>query len=423
MLRAEAALARSQARLGLAPPGLADAIEGIAADDLDMGELGAGTALAGVPAIPFVKAVQARLPAALEPGFHKGSTTQDIVDTALVLQMRDGLDLVAAELDAILGALAALAKAHRVTPCVGRSYGQQAQPISFGFKVAVWAAGIAEVAAALPDLRARALRASLGGPAGTLSGLGEHGPEVADAFADELGLARSPVAWHTRRAGIAEAGFWLASLIGAMAKMASDVAHLASTEVGEVAEPHVPGRGGSSAMPHKRNPVSCTVILAAAAAAPGHVTTLLNAMPAQHERPAGLWHAEWHALPGLFGLASGTLAEARRLAEGLVVDPGRMLANLDATRGLLFADAVASRLAARIGRAAAHAAMERAADQVREFARPLREFAMQDDEIAGAISPAELDLAFDIRPAVAAAGLWVARVTDDIDRVRAILRT
>ena len=423
MLRAEAALARAGARFGLVPPDLADAIAGVAADDLDLDELGAGTALAGVPAIPFVKAVQARLPKALEPGFHKGSTTQDIVDTALVLQMRDGFDLIAAELDAILAALAGLAETHRETPCVGRSYGQQAQPLSFGFKVAVWAAGIAEVAGSLPDLRARGLRASLGGPAGTLSGLGEHGPEVADAFADELGLARSPVAWHTRRAGIAETGFWLASLIGALAKMATDVAHLASTEVGEVAEPHVPGRGGSSAMPHKRNPVSCTVILAAAAAAPGHVTTLLVAMPAQHERPAGLWHAEWHALPCLFGLASGALAEARRLAEGLVVDPARMLVNLDATRGLLFADAVASRLAATVGRGAAHAAMERAADRVREVARPLRDVVREDGEVVHAISPEELDLAFDIRPAAAAAGRWVTRVAGEIDRVRTALRT
>jgi 3-carboxy-cis,cis-muconate cycloisomerase len=188
---------------------------------------------------------------------------------------------------------------------------------------------------------------------------------VADAFAEELGLGAAPIAWHARRARMAEVGAWLAILIGALAKMAMDVAHLASTEVGEVAEPYVPGRGGSSAMPHKRNPVSSTVILAAHAGAPGHVTTLLTAMAAAHERPAGLWHAEWHALPQLFGLTSGALREARALAEGLEVDADRMRTNIDATRGLLFADAVAARLAPELGREAGHTLVEHAAGEVR----------------------------------------------------------
>src|SRR4029450_6441056 len=197
---------------------------------------------------------------------------------------------------------------------------------------AVWCTGVAEVAEQLPWLRERVLVASLAGPVGTLAGLGDKGRAVADAFGEELGLGTAPIAWHARRARMAETGALLAVLIGALAKMATDVAHLASTEVGEVAEPYVPGRGGSSAMPHKRNPVSSTVILAAQAAAPGHVMTLLNAMAAAHERPAGLWHAEWHALPQLFGLASGSLREARGLAEGLGIDADRMRRNLDATQ-------------------------------------------------------------------------------------------
>ncbi len=175
------------------------------------------------------------------------------------------------------------------------------------------------------------LTASLGGPVGTLAGLGPDGPAIAARFAAECGLGGDPVAWHTRRSRIAETGTWLARLMGSLAKLATDVVALAATEVGEVAEPHVPGRGGSSAMPHKRNPVGATVILAAFAAARGHAATLLDAMPAAHERPAGPWHAEWHALPQLFGLASGALREARALAEGLTVDAGRMRANLDLT--------------------------------------------------------------------------------------------
>ena len=427
MLEAEAALARAESRFGIVPPGLAAAIAAIDPASLDIAGLGAATALAGVPTIPFVKAVQARLPKELEASFHKGATTQDILDTALVLQMRRGLALLAADLDPALAGLMRLAVAHRGTGCVGRSYGQQALPLAFGYRVAVWAAGIGEAAERLPDIARRCLRASLGGPVGTLSGLGKAGPAVADAFAEALGLVRSPIAWHARRAAMVEIGTWLAILIGALAKMATDVAHLASTEVGEVAEPHVPGRGGSSAMPHKRNPVSSTVILAAHAAAPGFVTMLLTAMAIQDERPAGLWHAEWHALPGLFGLASGALAEARRLAEGLEVDADRMQANLGRTKGLLYADAVASRLAPKLGRGEAHARLEAAADRVRESGRTLREvlgdMLGENPDVAAALAPEDLDAAFDPGPAVAASAAWIDRVTPEIERIRAALET
>jgi 3-carboxy-cis,cis-muconate cycloisomerase len=418
MLEAEAALARAQARFGLAPPALAAAIEGIAAASLDLDDLGAATALAGVPAIPFVKAVQARLPGDLEPFFHKGSTSQDIVDTGLVLQMRRGLDLLLEDLDGSLEALAALAEQHRATPCVGRTYGQHAQPTSFGYKAAVWAAGLAEVAAALPRLRTTALRASLGGPVGTLAGLGERGLEVADAFAAELDLAPAPISWHTRRAGLVELGLWLATLMGALAKMAADIVHLASTEVGEVREPHAPGRGGSSAMPHKRNPVSATVILAAHGTTPGFATTLLSAMAAAGERPAGPWHAEWHALPSLFGLASGALSEAHKLARGLEVDPARMATNLAATRGLLFADAAAARLAPDMGRQQAYSLVEAACDRVRQSGDPLRDVLAADP----ACRALDIRAVFDAGPAVQAACGWVDRAIAEVARVRAELR-
>ncbi|MDB5559782.1 MAG: fumarate lyase, partial [Enterovirga sp.] len=385
---------------------------------LDLAELGRATALAGVPTIPFVAAVRKRLPPELEPAFHKGATTQDILDTALVLQLVQAFDLIARELDAILSGLARLAAEHRGTPCVARTYRQQAQPTSFGFKVAVWAAGVAEVAAELPNLRRRVLRVSLAGPVGTLASLRDKGPEVADGVAAELGLAASPIAWHTRRAGIAGAGAWLATLIGSLAKMATDIVDLAATEVGEVAEPHLPGRGGSSAMPHKRNPVSATVILAAHGAAPGFAAMLFSAMASEHERPAGAWHAEWHLLPSLFGLASGALAEARRLAEGLVPDPARMRANLDATQGLLFADAVAAKLAGTIGGSAAHETLEHAAAQVRASGRSLRAVLAEDPMVASALSAAELDAAFDPMPSVAAAGPWVDRALAEINHVR-----
>ena len=411
MLRMEAALARAQAGLGLVPDTLAPAIEAISPDDLDLEALGHGTALAGVPTIPFVKAVQARLPPALEPSLHKGATTQDVVDTALVLQMREAFDLIEAELFAIIEGLSRLAAEHRDTPCAGRTYGQHAAPITFGFKVAVWLTGISETAAQLPWLRQRVLVASLGGPVGTLAGLGENGALVVDAFAQELGLGTTPLAWHALRARMVETGSWLSTLIGALAKMAADVAHLTSTEVGEVAEPYVPGRGGSSAMPHKRNPVSSTVILAAQAAAKGHLVTLFDAMAVAHERSAGLWHGEWHALPALFGLASGALHEARSLAEGLAVDPDQMRANLDLTRGLLFADAAAARLAPQIGREEAHRLVERAAGEVRRTGEELQ-------AVLTRLAPIPLEDAFDFRPAIEMSGVWVDRALAEAASIR-----
>lgn len=407
MLQAEAALARAEARHGVAPEALADAIEAISVDELDLAALGAGTAVAGIPTIPFLAALRRRLPKELEPAFHRGATTQDIVDTALVLLMRNALALIGDDLAATVEGLARLAKDHRTTPCIGRTLGQHAAPITFGFKAAVWMTGVAEIAAELPWIRKRVLVASLGGPVGTLAGLGETGPAVLDAFAEELRLGTTPISWHTRRARMVEAGSWLATLIGALAKLATDVAHLASTEVGEVAEPHIPGRGGSSAMPHKRNPVNSTVILAAHAAAKGHVAILLDAMAAAHERPAGLWHGEWHALPQLFGLVSGALREAKALAEGLVVNVTRMRGNIDLTRGLIFADAAGTALAPTLGGEAAHRLVAEAADRVRTTDASLPQVLR---DLLGPAAPGQaLARAFDLSPSVEAAARWVDR--------------
>ncbi len=419
MLEVETALARAQAQTGDAPAELAEALAAISPEDLDLDTLGRETALAGVPVIPFVKAVRALLPASVEPHFHKGTTTQDIADTALALQMRRGLALVADDLGAILHGFSQIAVRHAGTVCAGRSYGQHAAPVTFGYKVAVWNAGIAEVASRAPDVASRILVASLGGPVGTLAGMGERRMAISAAFARALGLAEAPIAPHTRRAPVAEAGHWLAMLLGALARAAGDIAHLASTEVRELAEPHEPGRGGSSAMPHKRNPVSCTVILAAASAARGLTIPLLDAMVSAHERPAGAWHAEWHALPQLFGLASGALREARVLANGLVVDEARMAANLDATRGLLFADAVAARLAPTLGAAAAQAMVSQAADTVRLGSRHLREVLLSDHAVRADL----LDEAFDEGPAIEAAAAWIPRVEILADETRRALKS
>ncbi|MEX0851702.1 MAG: adenylosuccinate lyase family protein [Bauldia sp.] len=412
MLRVEAALAEAEAAHGLVPKGLAIAIRRIRPDDLDIAELGRGTAAAAVPTIPFVKAVEARLPENLRGHLHRGATSQDIVDTALVLQMAAAFDLIAADLAATLNGLAGLTRRHRRTPQVGRTYGQHAAPITFGYTAALWLAGIADAARALPALRQRVLVASLDGPVGTLAGLGDRADAVRRSFAGELGLGVAPAPWHTLRARPAEAGAWLAGLIGALAKLATDVVHLTATEIGEVAEPHESGRGGSSAMPHKQNPVSATVILAAHGAAPGLAATLFASMAAAGERPAGAWQAEWHALTQLFGLASGALREARRLAEGLMVDKARMRANLDMTNGLLFAGAAAARLAPKLGREAAHRLVERAADQVRAGGASLQAVLADDPSIPQRLR-APLAAAFDMTPDIEAAAAVTDRVLAD----------
>ena len=406
-IEAEAALAEAEARHGLVPSALAATIRKLNVDDFDIAAIGARTADAGVPTIPFVKAAEAMLPEKLRGSFHKGATSQDIVDTALALQMAAAFELIAADLAAIIGGLAALAKKHRRTPQVGRTLGQHASPITFGFTAAVWLAGIAESAAELPALRQRALVASLGGPVGTLAGLGDAAPDVVRDFAAILDLGETPITWHTARGRIVAVAAWLTTLIGALAKIATDVVFLSATEVGEVNEAAAAGRGGSSAMPHKQNPVSATVILAAHTAAGGHLSALTAAMAAAGQRPAGAWQSEWLSLPPLFGLVSGALREARRLATTLVVHPERMQANLALTRGLLFADAVASRLAARLGREAAHEIVEAAATVVRDSGETLAAVLAANAAIPAALRT-EIAGAFDLKPAVDAA----ARQTD-----------
>ncbi len=264
-------------------------------------------------------------------------------------------------------------------------------------------------------LRARVLTASLAGPVGTLAGLGADGPAVADRFAAELGLGGAPIAWHTRRARMAELGCWLAQLIGALAKMATDVAHLASTEVGEVAEPYVPGRGGSSAMPHKRNPVSSTVILAAHAAAPGLAATLLGAMAAAHERPAGLWHAEWHALPPCSALPRAPCTRRGRWPRAWRWTPRACWPTSTSP-------------AACCSPTPPHPASPppwAAGRRTRRWnTRPPRCAAAATACKPCSTAPApgaDLSAAFDLAPAVAAAGPWVDRAVADAARVRKAL--
>jgi 3-carboxy-cis,cis-muconate cycloisomerase len=410
MIEVEVAIARGQAELGIVPEHLADALSQLTPDDFDMDALVRGTMLSAVPVIPFVKALGSKLAADLEPHVHKGATTQDVFDTADTLLFRRAWDVLKPDIAATLKGLAALARRHAETPMAGRTYGQHAATITFGHRAAGWAAGMVDALDALMPAIDRAMVVSYAGPVGTLAAFEERGPEVRDAFAAELKLQTTDGSWHVLRARRAALGAGLAILIGAAAKMARDVADQVSTEVGELAEPHIAGRGGSSAMPHKRNPVSATVILAAANLSKSHAGVLLDAMVAGGERPAGTWMAEWAALPQLFGLASGVFVEARRLAEGLEVVPERMRANLDLTRGMISADAAAGVIAHHIGREAAHRKVEAAAARVRATGATLLDELLRDKEVAGAVDSESLALAFDWRPAIDAAALWTDRL-------------
>lgn len=407
MLKVEWALALAQTKNGLCPPGVAEALAALGPADFDLGALGQATALAGVPTIPFVNALRKKVPQACEPFVHKGATTQDVLDTALMVQAAQSMDNLVPQMIEVISALSQLASRHAQTPCVGRSYGQHAVPVSFGYKVAVWLSGMCDVVTPWPVLAPTILKASLAGPVGTLSGRSAAHSKAAQEYARLLGLHFDPVPWHVRRYPVTALAGFLTQLLGALAKMAEDIVHLSSTEVAEVSEPFIDGRGGSSAMPHKRNPVAATVMIAAFQAALGLQHSVVSGLAASHERPAGRWHGEWHALPQLFGLAAGALLEAKRLAEGMEVDANRMRANLDQTRGLIYADAVASALAVDLGASRAHHLIEQAAGTVRQSGRSLHDVVSEWSELPDSFKGDRLKSLFDPMPAVQAAALIV----------------
>jgi 3-carboxy-cis,cis-muconate cycloisomerase len=325
MLEVEAALARACAAEGLIPP---DAAERIAAacepSGFDLDELAREAARHATPVIPLVAALRSRLPAEDGPCVHLGATSQDVLDTAMMLIASRALGLLLEDARAAAAAAAALAERHRLTAMTGRTLLQQALPVSFGLRAAGWLAGLAEAIAALERVRAGGLAVQMGGPVGSRS------PAVAARVAAGLGLAEPPLPWHTERVRVASLAGALGSLCGVLGKIARDVTLLAQNEIGEVREGGDPDRGGSSAMAHKRNPAGAVSVLACTRRAPGLAATLLAAMEQEHERAAGAWQAEWGTLSELLALAASAAAWGRELLERLEVDPGRMAANLAA---------------------------------------------------------------------------------------------
>lgn len=414
MLDFEAGLARAQARLGVIPAAAAPAIAAKCQTALfDLDALAKGTAKGGNPAIPMVKQLTA-LVAADDPEaarfVHWGATSQDAMDTGLVLQLRALLELLDRELDRLVTALVHTTQEHRDTPLVARTWLQQALPTTLGVKAAGWLDALLRHRRRLAELRPRLLVLQLGGAAGTLAALDGRGPEVAAALAEELDLDLPDLPWHATRDRLVELGLWLGLLTGSLGKIGRDLSLLMQTEIGELFEPSAPGKGGSSTMPHKRNPVACAVLLAAAARAPGLVATLLGAMPQEHERGLGGWHAEWIALPELAVLAAGALGQAGDTLDGLEIDARRMRANLDLTKGLIMAEAVMMALGKAMGRLVAHERVEQACRTALSQGRHLHDVLAEDAEIVQRLGREGLARLFEPLGYVGAAGTFVDRV-------------
>src|SRR5438105_12229688 len=325
----EAALALVQARLGLIPQRAAEEIMAkCTLDTIDMIRLKSQTELIGYPVLPVVQQLVAACADHLGEYCHWGATTQDITDTATIMQIRQALALIEEDLTAISGHLADLARRYRDTPMAGRSNLQQAVPITFGYKVATWLSAIERHLQRLAELRPRVLVGEFGGAAGTLASLGSDGLTVQEGLMTELGLGQPEIAWHTARDRIAEVGCFLGLVTGTLGKIATDVKLLMQTEVSEVYEPYVKDRGSSSTMLQKRNPISCYYIDACVALVCHQVATWLTALDSQLDRSSGPWEIEWIAVPEIFLLTAGALQQARSLLAGLEVDAARMRANL-----------------------------------------------------------------------------------------------
>ncbi|MCG5235351.1 3-carboxy-cis,cis-muconate cycloisomerase [Xanthobacter oligotrophicus] len=395
-LEAEAALARAEAKLGLIPAAAGEKIDAACRSiEIDFERLRRETEIVGYPILPLVH--QLAEAAGDAGGFvHWGATTQDIMDTANVLQIRAALDLVEADIKALQDILARLAKRHRDTPMAGRTHLQQALPVTFGYKVAVWLSSIDRHAARLAGIRERVLFGEFSGAAGTLASIGEGGLDVQAAYCAELGLAQPPITWHVARDGIAEVICYLGLVTGSLAKIATDVMLMMATEFGEVSEPFVHGRGASSTMPQKRNPISCELILAAAKSVRQQVATALDGMIHDFERATGPWHLEWIAIPESFILTASALANARYMLDGLVVHEARMRANLDLTGGLIVAEAVMMAAAPKLGRQHAHDVVYEACRVAIEGAKKLADVLKANPDVVAALgSPEAVDHACD----------------------------
>ncbi len=421
MLDAEAGLARALERAGLAPAGSGEAVTASAkADNFDPNELGELAALTGNPVPGLARALARLVPQAAVSAVHRGATSQDILDTALMLLAKRAIDVMLADLAQAAEATDALAEAHRTSIMIGRTLLQQAVPVTFGLVAAGWLTSLDEARDGLEAVRSQRLAVQFGGAAGTLASLGQAGPQVAALLATELGLGRPVLPWHTDRLRLIDLGVALARVAAALGKIARDVTLLAQAEIAEVsegggpAEPRgadqrgadpqaaaaSPRRGGSSAMPHKHNPVASIAILGCTRQVPGLLGILVSNSEHELQRAAGAWHAEWEPLAALLRLTGSASSWAAELLPGLVVDASRMAANLAATKGLPLAEHVSSLLAGVLGPARAHDLVAEAGVRAVGAGLPLRDVLLAVPKLeerlsAAGITAEQIDSALD----------------------------
>ncbi len=413
MARFEGALALASVPAGLVPDAAAKTIARVAATaEFDIEGLAAAARLSGTLTLPLVKQLTAKVAAASEEAaryVHFGATSQDAMDTGVVLCLVPASGRLLALSKRMGDAAAALAKRHARTPTVSRTLLQPAVPVPFGWKAAVWLSMIARARAGFHAAARAASVQQLGGAGGTLSAYGDKGDAIAEALAAQLGLARAQVTWHSARDGFARLGAEAAILAGAAGKVARDVSLLMQPEVGEASEPAGSGRGGSSAMPHKRNPVGCLAALEASQRVPGLAATLLAQLTPEHERGIGQWQGQWFTLRDLLCSTGGALAAMAEVLEGLTVDECAMRVNLDRTRGLVFSENVSLHLARGLGKQAAHALTEKLCETAVREGRTLAETVRADPQAGKSLSAKEIEALFDPQSCYGSAPAMIER--------------
>lgn len=411
-MEVETALARAQAKCNVIPHDAATAITKLADPSrLDHDRLSKETEIVGYPILPLVRQLSAMCGDAGRY-LHWGATTQDIMDTATMMQMSKGVDIVENKLDSVISILRKLASEHRDTAMAGRTHLQHALPVTFGYKCAVWLSGLQRSRERLQQLRPRCLLVQYGGAAGTLASLGDGdaGLLVRKQLAQETGLKDPSITWHVARDGIAEVVNTLALISGALGKIAFDLIIMSSNEVGEVMEPFVPHRGASSTMPQKRNPISSELILAASKVVRANAGVVMEGMVADFERASGPWHLEWVAIPESFVLSVGALHQAEFVLSGLQVNPKRMLENLHSTNGLIVGEAVMMGLAPHMGRQQAHDVVYEACKQVIESGDTLFNVLKETEAVSSVLSLQDLKALCEPTNYLGVAG----KMTDDV---------
>lgn len=417
MIQAEVALAKAEAKVGVIPQFAADKIEQVATQQginaLDIESLSIAAGLAGNVAIPFVKQFTAAVKALDEDAsryVHWGATSQDMIDTATILQAREALEVIQLQLQHAHSLALKLAEQYRSQVMIGRTWLQQALPITLGHKAARWASSFQRDLERLAQMKSRVLTAQLGGAVGSLASILDQGTAVVEAYANELNLSTPTCTWHGERDRIIEIASFLAIVTGNTGKMARDWSLMMQTEIAEVFEPTGKGRGGSSTMPHKRNPVAAASILAAANRVPALMSSMYQSMVQEHERSLGAWHAEWLALPEIFQLCAGALARTNEVLQGLEVNADHMHHNLEVTHGLIMAEAVMMALAPKMGRLNAHHLVESACKKAVETQQHLQEVVAKMPEVKAHFSSEDLEQIFK-------AESYLGNIQDQIDAV------